>query len=188
MAKSRRNVVTFGLSGLIGDLLVFRQKAGKTFVSNKPKPSTKAPTAEMLKVRNLFRRAAIYAKAIIKDTAKKAAYLAAAKPGQTAFNVAFADYQKGPEIEAELAFPGYSGAIGQQLRASIIDNFTVKSVTFSILDAAGQIMESGEAVQTEDGLDWVYTTTVENASFAGGKVVIKAYDNPGNETLLEVAL
>ena len=188
MAKSVRNVVTFGLSGLIGDLLVFRQKAGKTFVSNKPKLSTKAPTAEMLKVRSLFRRAAIYAKSVIKDLTKKAAYEAVAKPGQSAFNVAFADYQKGPEIETGLAFPHYNGEIGQELKASIIDNFIVKSVTFSILNAAGVSLESGEAMQAEDGLDWVYTTTAENADFAGGKVIIKAYDNPGNETLLEVAI
>jgi hypothetical protein len=45
MAKSRNNVVTHGLSGLIGDLLVFRQRANKTIVANRPKLSAKLPEA-----------------------------------------------------------------------------------------------------------------------------------------------
>ena len=45
MAKSRNNVVTHGLSGLIGDLLVFRQRANETIVANRPKLSTKLPEA-----------------------------------------------------------------------------------------------------------------------------------------------
>lgn len=188
MAKSRRNVITHGLSGLIGDLLVFRQRAGKTIVGDKPAPSSKPPTADMLKSRSRFRRAAIYAKSAIMDVVKKAAYAAVAKRGQTAFNVAFADYQKGPEIETNLDFSFYSGAVGQKLSASVIDNFMVKSVNFSILDTAGEVVESGEAVQADDGLDWVYTTTVSHSDYEGGKVVIKAYDEPGNETLLEVSI
>ncbi|ADY53781.1 hypothetical protein Pedsa_3246 [Pseudopedobacter saltans DSM 12145] len=186
MAKSRRNVVTHGLSGLIGDLLVFRQMAGKTVVSNRPKASGKAPTVGMLKVRKLFRKAAIYATNIIKDLTRKAEYEKAAKNGQSAFNVAFADYLKGPEIEEDLSFANYTGQTGQKLVASIIDNFRVASVNFSIRDAGGDLIESGEAEQSENGLDWVYTTTADNPSYAGGTVTIKAYDQPGNETLAEV--
>ena len=186
MAKSRRNVVTHGLSGLIGDLLVFRQMAGKTIVANRPKASGKAPTVGMLKVRKLFRKAAIYAANIIKDLIRKAEYEQAAKNGQSAFNVAFADYLKGPEIEEGLSFANYTGQTGQKLVASIIDNFRVASVNFSIRDAGGDLIESGEAEQSEDGLDWVYTTTADNPSYAGGMVTIKAYDQPGNETVAEV--
>jgi hypothetical protein len=43
MAKQERNVVTYGLSGKIGDLLVFRQRDGKTIVSKVPQMS-KAPS------------------------------------------------------------------------------------------------------------------------------------------------
>lgn len=186
MAKSKRNVVTHGLSGLIGDLLVFRQRAGKTIVANRPKPSVKPPTTAMLKVRGMFRKAVIYATNIIQDLTRKAEYEKAAKNGQSAFNVAFADYLKGPEIEEDLSFANYTGQTGQKLVASIIDNFRVASVNFSIRDAGGDLIESGEAEQSEDGLDWVYTTTVDNPSFAGGVVIVKAYDQPGNETLVQV--
>jgi hypothetical protein len=36
MATSKNNVVTFGLSGKIGDMLVFRQMGGRTIVSSAP--------------------------------------------------------------------------------------------------------------------------------------------------------
>ena len=33
MAKQTNNVITHGLSGKVGDLLVFRQRAGKTVIA-----------------------------------------------------------------------------------------------------------------------------------------------------------
>ena len=36
MAKQSNNVVTHGLSGKVGDLLVFSQRAGKTVVGKAP--------------------------------------------------------------------------------------------------------------------------------------------------------
>jgi hypothetical protein len=41
MAKQRGNVVTHGLNGKVGGLLVFRQKDGETIVSKIPEPSKK---------------------------------------------------------------------------------------------------------------------------------------------------
>jgi hypothetical protein len=42
MAKQEGNVVTHGLSGKIGDLLLFRQVGGKTIVSEIPEQSKTA--------------------------------------------------------------------------------------------------------------------------------------------------
>ena len=39
MAKSVNNIITHGLSGKIGDLLVFKQVDGKTIVSKAPRKS-----------------------------------------------------------------------------------------------------------------------------------------------------
>ena len=36
MVESKNNVITYGLSGKVGDLIVFRNRGGKTFVSSKP--------------------------------------------------------------------------------------------------------------------------------------------------------
>ena len=40
MAESKNNVLTHGLSGKVGDLIVFRVRGNKTFVSSKPKERT----------------------------------------------------------------------------------------------------------------------------------------------------
>ena len=42
MAKSRNNIVTHGMSGKIGDLLVFRQRFGKTIVGKIPNRTAEA--------------------------------------------------------------------------------------------------------------------------------------------------
>lgn len=41
MAKQSNHIVTYGLSGTIGNLLVFRQRYGKTVVTKKPTKATK---------------------------------------------------------------------------------------------------------------------------------------------------
>ncbi|MDR1602299.1 MAG: hypothetical protein LBS42_07725 [Tannerella sp.] len=45
MAKQKGNVVTHRLSGKIGDLLIFRQRAGKTVVAKVPAVSNKVTEA-----------------------------------------------------------------------------------------------------------------------------------------------
>jgi len=40
MAESKNNIVSHGLSGKVGDLLVFSQRNGKSVVSKAPKDST----------------------------------------------------------------------------------------------------------------------------------------------------
>ena len=43
MAKSVNNIITHGLSGKIGDLLVFKQVDGKTIVSKHQENQTQKP-------------------------------------------------------------------------------------------------------------------------------------------------
>lgn len=185
MAKSRNNVVTHGLSGLIGDLLVFRQKANKTIVADRPKLTTKLPTAIQMEIRERFKRATRYAKSALKDLVLKASYQLAAKPGQSAHNVAFVDYQKSPEFYEELDLTSYTGTIGDEIVISVIDDFKVKTVHVEIKAPGGAIMEEGYAVQHENELDWVYTATVANSEVAGSRIIFTASDLPGNKTVLE---
>lgn len=51
--------------------------------------------------------------------------------------------------------------------------------------AADVLIEEGAAVQSANGLDWVYTTTAINAEVPGSKITFTAKDLPGNETVLE---
>jgi len=189
MAKSVGNVVTYGLSGLIGKLLVFRQRAGKTFVGDRPVKTSKAPTAELKAVREKFAKAIIYAKMVndVNDEVK-AGYQAKTEPGQSAFNLAFADYMKAPVFVEAPAFPGYSGQQNTSLPVLVKDDFRVTSVFFEVLDADNNVLESGEAAGTGDSPLWVYQTSTEQEDLAGGKVKIVAKDLPGNETIAEVTL
>jgi hypothetical protein len=67
MAKSENNIVTHGLSGKIGDLLVFRQIGGKTIVSNAPRKSNSESESQK-EHRRKFQRAVMYAKAAQSQT------------------------------------------------------------------------------------------------------------------------
>lgn len=188
MAKSRNNVVTHGLSGLIGDLLVFRQRANKTIVADRPKLSTKQPTAIQMEIRERFKRASRYAKSVLNNLVLKAGYQQAAKPGQTAHNVAFADYQKSPEFYEEVNLSSYTGTIGDEIIVSVIDDFKVKTVHVEIKTPEDLSLEAGYAVQAENELDWVYVTTAANTELAGSRIIFTASDYPGNQTVLEKLL
>ena len=111
MAKSKDNVVMEGASGKIGKMLVFRQRADQTIIARRPKKSLRQVTDDQQEARNRFTEAAYYAKSAISDPILKEAYQAKAKLGQTAYNVAFADYLKAPEMRRAF-LESYSGTIG----------------------------------------------------------------------------
>lgn len=180
MAESKNNVVTHGLSGKI-DLLVFRQKGNKTFVSKAPRSSTTPSSAAQNQVKQTFQQAVIYGKAINADPAKKTSYQDQAKEGQSAYNVAIADFFNAPDIE-EIDVTTYTGNIGSTIVIKATDDFEVKTVHVKIENGDGSLVEQGNAVADAIGLNFTYTATVANASLAGDKITVTAFDNPGNET------
>lgn len=187
MAKSNNNVVTYGLQGLIGNMLVFKQVNGKTVVAQRPKKSLAPPTTVQLNTQSRFKEAAAYAKNAIADTDLRAFYTNVAKKGQSAYNVAFADYFKAPEVSNPIT-DQYTGQIGQILKVQATDNVQVVSVLVQILLANGTVLEEGQATSLINGLDWQYACSQENSSIAGSRVVFKATDTAGNETVLSITL
>lgn len=180
MAESKNNIVTQGLSGLVGRMLVFRQTATKTVVARRPSKSTKPPTAAQTAIKDRFRDAAYYARTAITDPAVKAVYQALAKPGQSAYNVAFSDYFTAPVIR-DLDVSGYSGLVNQFIKVKASDDFGVSEVKVSIFSATDELIEEGPAVLAANGVDWSYKTTSANAGLAGSKVMAVAKDLAGNE-------
>ena len=67
MAKQTNNVVTHGLSGKVGDLLIFRQRAGKTVVAKVPQPR-KVTSEQQKEQQRKFQRAVLYAKSALADS------------------------------------------------------------------------------------------------------------------------
>ena len=187
MATSKNNVLTHGLSGTVGDLLVFRNKGGKVIVANKPKERTSEYTEGEKAHQQLFQRATLYGKSVLADPTKKAAYNSAAKDGQSAYNVAVADYFSAPDIK-EVDLSAYTGAVGSTIKIKAIDDFKVAKVFVRIATTDGSLIEEGNAVLQADGLYWLYTATQLNNSPTGDKITVTAWDLPNNSAVKEKVL
>ena len=109
MAISENNVVTYGLKGKIGDLLVFRKQNGKTVVSKVPAKSSVPPSVLQIAVKERFKLASKFAQQAMLDISLAAIYKALAKKGQSAFNVAFADFYLPPTVSNPIGVYNSSG-------------------------------------------------------------------------------
>ncbi|MDR1155147.1 MAG: hypothetical protein LBL04_10565 [Bacteroidales bacterium] len=179
MAKQKRNVVTYGLSGKVGDLLVFRQVGGKTVVSRIPEQPKKV-SEKQAKQRRRFRQAVIYAKSAVESPETKAIYgEIAAKKGKTPFIVAVADFLHVPEIQ-HIDLSDYSGQIGDTIRIEVEDDTMVKYVHVRIITANGTLIEEGQATPDISGYIWTYIAEQNNERFNYGKIVVSVSDLPGN--------
>ncbi len=119
MAIVTHNIVTQGLSGKLGNLLVFRQQAGKTIVSVKPDRSNVQFSAKQKHQNSRFQQAVLYARHIIKDEIRKAAYAARSEKGQSAYHVAIAEYMQIPETPNK---PSATPSFNQQPAGSSPDD------------------------------------------------------------------
>jgi hypothetical protein len=187
MAKQKGNVVTHGLRGKVGGLLVFRQVDGETIVSKIPE-SSKNVTEGQKKHQKRFQQATIYGKSAVSDPQLKELYDAAAKKkkGLTAYNVAVADFLNAPDIE-NVDLSAYTGAAGDEIKIIASDDFAVKAVQVSISNVDGTLIEKGYASQSLGNL-WIYHATQDNNNTDGDKIVITASDIPGNITTEEMSL
>lgn len=181
MAISKDNLITYGLSGLLGKQVVFRTQKGRTIISKRTKPKDRKSKAQ-LKQRSRFSDATIYAKGAIADKDIRKLYDARAQKSdklQTAFNVAVADYMRAPEI-MHIDVAGYRGNIGDIITISATDDFMVKEVKVEIEKVDGSLIEQGDAKLMPNGLDWAYRVQSANFLYAGNIVVARAFDLPGN--------
>lgn len=185
MAKSTNNVLTYGLSGKVGDLLVFRQVDGKTIVSKVPE-QPKTASEKQLAHRKRFQKAVIYAKAAVAAEETGELYKAAAKKGKLPFNVAVADFLNAPDVQL-IDLSGYAGNAGDKITMTITDDFAVQTVHVRISNADGSLVEEGAAVKSAGDV-WIYTATQNNENLEGDKIVVTASDIPGNITQEEQQL
>ncbi|MDF2551503.1 MAG: hypothetical protein K0R77_778 [Chryseobacterium sp.] len=181
MAESKNNIVTHGLSGKVGDLLVFSQRNGKTVVSKAPKERTGEMSEKQKQHTLRFQKAVLYAKAVLNDPVKKQLYEAKADHsiGMSTYNVAVADLLNAPDIE-EINLSGYTGNSGDLIKIVATDDFGVVSVHVKIENADGTLVEEGAAVN--NGAEWIYTATASNLDLAGDKITVTASDAPANMT------
>lgn len=187
MAKVGDNMVTTSLSGKLGNLLVFRNRNGKTYVAKAPRERTGEPSEAQKQHQAKFQEAVIYARGAIADPATKAAYEASAEGGQNAYNVAVADFFNAPHID-EVDLSNYTGQPGSFIRIRAVDDFNVAEVTVTIQNSDGSEVESGAAQSSIGDIWWHYTATANNESLEGDKIIIRVSDVPGNITEEEKGL
>ena len=187
MARSDDNFLTYGLTGTIGGMLTFRQRARRTFVSVHRKPTTIPATEKLQSVRLKFASCIAYAKSAVKNPKTRAMYQAAIKGGQTAFNVATSDALNPPEITF-IDKTGYQGNIGDILLVKAKDDFMVSEVSVTILNASGHLVEQGNAVMELAKGDWIYVASKLNPEYAHAVISVTASDLPGNTTTSTITL
>ncbi|MBW8688171.1 hypothetical protein [Chitinophaga rhizophila] len=188
MAQSTDNVLLKGASGTIGDqITITRRKSGKTIMGKKRRSSDLPPTDKQLVIQQRFKAAIQYAKAVLADPVKKAMYAAFAGPDQSAYNMAMRDAFKAPVVDS-IDTTNYQGRTGNPVIIQASDDFKVTTVKVIIRTNAGAVIEEGEATLQDNGLDWLYTATVNNASLTGSVITAVAVDTPGNETSRERVL
>lgn len=92
MAYVKKNIVTEGLSGTLGQRVVFRQCRNKTVVATLPDMTGRILSEAQQQQTSRFAQAVAYARQVLQDPAAKAACQAQARPGQSAYHAAIAHY------------------------------------------------------------------------------------------------
>jgi hypothetical protein len=179
MAKSGNNVVTHGLSGQIGGILVFKTVKGKTIVSASPRKSNRLPSEKQQEQQKLFQEAVIYGKTVMVTPELRAKYELSVPLGSSIYQVALADFLHAPKFD-EIDVTKYLGAPGNTIRIRVTDDFSVENVEVTIQNEDGSLVENGDAVRMANGVDWEYIATVQNSSLTGDKILVRAHDLPGN--------
>jgi hypothetical protein len=183
MAKISNNLIMQNITGMIGKQIVFKNRKGKVYACAAPTfDKNRKPTKGQLAARENFKRKSEYAKYAIRDIDVKTAYLAVAKPGQNAYNIAVRDAGIPPTITSIIT-RGYKGTVGNIIIVQAMDDFKVASVKVSIRNAENKIIEEGKAIA--DGINWIYEVT---KNILGTKIIATASDLPGNTGSLEVML
>jgi hypothetical protein len=171
MAEVRDNILVRGLSGKLGDQVVFRiLRDGRTIVCNKPDFSNRKLSKDQKEHHKRFKQAAAYARVAARTNP---IYAQLAKGTmKNAYNVALGDWFNPPVIHRV-------ERRGKTVRVQASDDVMVTSVQVMILDEQGKVVEKGEALRGE-GDWWEYVPTAE------GKVVAEARDLAGNVVKAEI--
>jgi hypothetical protein len=169
MAKVKKNIIIWGVSGSLGPSHYARiTRDGRTIISVKPDFSNRQFSEGQLGHQTRMQQAAAYAKAA-KDNpiyVKKAEGTA-----KNAYNVALGDWFKPPVI-SRIEWHG------RQVRVRAYDNVMVTRMTVTILDEEGQCLEQGDAELVIGGW-WDYHPAKK------GRIRIEAWDLAGNVTQQE---
>jgi hypothetical protein len=190
MAKVKLNPIIEQLRGQVGDL-VFKRHGHDVVISRKPDQDGRVPSEAQLAQRERFRQAVLYGKMVIADPETRVIYENAAKiKGKPAFALMVADFCSAPSVD-EVDVSEYTGALGDRIMIRAHDDIEVVEVNVTLTDGDGDMIESGEAVETPVSSGrWFYTTTATAPTGTTVRIGVTAVDRPGGrgEAQVEKAL
>jgi hypothetical protein len=181
MAEVKDNIITQGMSGNVGKQIVFKRYGNRTIVSKMPDMSEVKKSKKQQDENMKFREAAGYARSQMADPVSKAEYQAKVKGMQRAYNLAIADFYKAPEIRQVETRKFFSD---KEISMIILDDFKVAKVNLIITDHDGVVLEEGEAHELGEWI-WKYTTDKDYSGYSSVKILVSAWDKPGNLTAFE---
>lgn len=182
MAEVKDNIITQGMSGNVGKQIVFKRYGNRTIVSKMPDMSN-VKKSKKQKDQNLkFREAAGYARSQMANPVSKAEYQAKVKGMQRAYNLAIADFYNAPEIRQVETRKFFSDKV---ISLVVLDDFKVTKVNLIITDHDGVVLDQGEAQELGEWI-WKYTTDKDYSDYSSVKILVSAWDKPGNKTIFEV--
>ena len=101
MARQEHNVVMKGLTGKVGELLLFKQYRYGTVVSKIPDRSKVVLSEKQKSANRLFKLAVKFAKEVMKDPVKRAECEARLPQGKTVYHTALAEFIAANSIKSE---------------------------------------------------------------------------------------
>ena len=180
MAIVKLNPAFDEIRGRFGNL-VFKKLRDREYMAHMPDLTGRTVSDAQKAVRDKFRRAAWYGKAVIADEQARQLYEDLAKSrNQALFSLIMQDFLTDPRIE-EMDLSGYSGQTGEKIFVLATDNVEVASVRVAISRESGEPIESGAAVKdAADPVRWMYTTTSSAPPGAPVKIQVSVTDRPGH--------
>jgi len=173
------NYLIRGSRGVAGSqFMTCITRSGKIVMTEKPIFEDQEAVPDLKKShQDVLRLAAIYAE----FAEREAVYISKAMEiGTTAYNLAIVDCLGAPKV-LEINVDNWTGKIGQSIRVKARDNVMVARVTIMIRAADGNLLEAGEAVESEEGSVWWNYTTQALATMTPFPIVeATAQDLPGN--------
>jgi hypothetical protein len=149
MAKLRTNSTHAPLRGKFGDK-IYKWYGNTCVVQKLPtRRKRRRVTARLKAAFDNLRQAVRYAQGVIVDPAARAYYASAARTlRRTVYLLAKADAMKPPTIKTPFVSERcYEGRIGEVFLIATGDVFRVQTLRIIVRDAAGDIVETGDAVR-----------------------------------------
>lgn len=187
--KRLEKLVEKSINGAMGKELVLRENGKEGVLSHMPTVDpNRVPTVKQEEQQEKFREAAAYGNSVLKNPELKETYELKNPKKKNAFKAATTDYLTDPFVK-KIDASEYNGTVGSKIQVKAVDDFSVTQVKVSIYNAAGDLVEEGQAILDPVlKLKWVYTATQVVAILPGSKIKAVAQDIPGNKGELQITL